>query len=610
MISLSEVHASLSLFAESFTGQPVAITTVEDTRGCWPWTEAPAAQPVSLPAHMESRASYRIVLLHQLLRQVGAVSDLLASPAGQVLDLVESHRVMAEIRRDYPGATEDLRRVAQAAAAGVPAHEGPGGLAESAAAIMALLRWHSLSQGSAGQTDGKRATAVAVFDQVLRADATGRTSVQVASELMALLYGDDSLAFAALIDADPDEYGESVPTESSTGVSLDGGTPSEVVDSDGLAGGQLSNDLSEHDYASQQADESESLPPGIDLPKASGLRSLPARSRTYVYDEWDYHRRQHRPAWCRVIEEQLSGNDHDFLNGVRARYPQLRAQIRRSMLRLPAQQLVRVHRSLDGDELDLDAAIEAVTDRRAGAPVDDRLQIRRDRASRDVATAFLVDLSASTSSPAVPPEPEVFENTADPMDDPMSHGPVWDAPPVTDPVRRVIDVAKDAVALMADALHELGDLYAVYGFSGTGRDAVEFKVGKDFDDRTSTTSWASIGAMKPLRYTRMGPAVRHATAKLAMVAASTKLLIVVSDGYPQDVDYGHDRNDRDYGMHDTARALLDATNAGIEPFCVTIDPAGHDYLRVMCPDGRYLVIDDVESLPEELARLYLGTLGD
>jgi len=107
----------------------------------------------------------------------------------------------------------------------------------------------------------------------------------------------------------------------------------------------------------------------------------------------------------------------------------------------------------------------------------------------------------------------------------------------------------------------------------------------------------------------MGPAVRHAAAKLGGVAAQTKLLIVVSDGYPQDTDYGRDRNDRDYGMHDTARALRDATNAGIETFCVTIDPAGHDYLREMCPDGRYLVIDDVESLPAELAKLYLLTMG-
>jgi nitric oxide reductase activation protein len=203
----------------------------------------------------------------------------------------------------------------------------------------------------------------------------------------------------------------------------------------------------------------------------------------------------------------------------------------------------------------------------------------------------------------------VVEASSDPFDDPMSYGPIWDAPRTVEPIRRVIDVAKDAVALMGDALQDLGDRYAVYGFSGTGRDHVEFKIGKDFADRANASSWASIAEMKPLRYTRMGPAIRHASAKLQAVGAQTKLLIVISDGYPQDVDYGADRNDRDYGMHDTARALADAERVGIGTFCVTIDPAGHDYLRDMCPDGRYLVIDDVESLPEELAKLYLGNVG-
>ena len=104
----------------------------------------------------------------------------------------------------------------------------------------------------------------------------------------------------------------------------------------------------------------------------------------------------------------------------------------------------------------------------------------------------------------------------------------------------------------------------------------------------------------------MGTAVRHATAKLQAEAARTRLLIVISDGYPQDVDYGEDARDRAHGMHDTARALADAERAGVDTFCITIDPAGHDYLREMCPDQRYLVIDEIEALPAELAKVYLA----
>jgi nitric oxide reductase NorD protein len=150
----------------------------------------------------------------------------------------------------------------------------------------------------------------------------------------------------------------------------------------------------------------------------------------------------------------------------------------------------------------------------------------------------------------------------------------------------------------------LGDRHAVYGFSGEGRDHVDVHVAKDFDDRTSPATWAAIGAMRSLRYTRMGPAVRHATAKLAAQPSRTKLLVVISDGYPQDIDYGPTRGDNEYGLQDTARALQEAIEAGIHPYCVTIDPAGHDYLRRMCPAGSYVVIDDVGALPGELTNLY------
>jgi nitric oxide reductase activation protein len=102
----------------------------------------------------------------------------------------------------------------------------------------------------------------------------------------------------------------------------------------------------------------------------------------------------------------------------------------------------------------------------------------------------------------------------------------------------------------------------------------------------------------------MGPPIRHATAALRRHAARTKLLVVVSDGYPQDRDYGPVRGDSTYGVADTAKALEEAERHGITTFCITVDPAGHDYLRVMCPGERYAVIDDVEALPTELAKLY------
>ena len=269
-----------------------------------------------------------------------------------------------------------------------------------------------------------------------------------------------------------------------------------------------------------------------------------------------------------------------------------------------------MHHADEGDELDLDAVIEAVVDRRTGHTVDDRLHVRRDRAQRDVATAFLVDLSASTSSPIPDPEAlaaEAAAAAAAAEEEMIQYRGGWIDPyemPPPEIGRRILDVAKESVAVMCDALELLGDRHAVYGFSGEGRHHVDVHVAKEFDDRTSPATWAALSAMRSLKYTRMGPAVRHVTAKLAAQPSRTKLLVVISDGYPQDIDYGPVRGDREYGLQDTARALRDAVDAGVAPYLLTIDPAGHEYLRRMLPDHSYVVIEDVDSLPRELATLY------
>jgi nitric oxide reductase activation protein len=170
--------------------------------------------------------------------------------------------------------------------------------------------------------------------------------------------------------------------------------------------------------------------------------------------------------------------------------------------------------------------------------------------------------------------------------------------------RRVIDIQKEALALMVQALEALGDEYGIYGFSGDGRESIEFYVAKEFGDRLSLQVWNAIAAMRSRRYTRMGAAIRHTIRKLARRDERRKVMLVISDGYPQDTDYGPDPGDREYGIHDTAQALREAELAHIQTFCVTIDRAGHDYLREMCPEGRYLIIDEVESLPAELGKVY------
>ncbi len=157
---------------------------------------------------------------------------------------------------------------------------------------------------------------------------------------------------------------------------------------------------------------------------------------------------------------------------------------------------------------------------------------------------------------------------------------------------------------MAQALEEIGDLYAIYGFSGHGRDCVEFFDVKSFDEPLTQAVRARIGAIEPQRSTRMGAALRQAITKLRSVASRAKHLILLSDGFPQDFDYGEDRRSNVYGLRDTAMALREAQQAGVRPFCITVDRAGHDYLREMCEASRYLVIDDLAALPRELPKIY------
>ncbi len=325
--------------------------------------------------------------------------------------------------------------------------------------------------------------------------------------------------------------------------------------------------------------------------------------RSWLYDEWDVHGQRYLTAWCRVNERPLRGGDPGFISDVRRRHAALTRQVRHQFARITPQTWRRMRREPDGAELDLDEVVKAMVDRRAGLVDDEHLHIRQVRGTREVAAVFLLDMSSSTSTPVSPPEPR-YEPDPEP-DAILYRGSPWDEdepPPPTGPT--VLDVAKESLAVICDALQILGDEHAIYGFSGAGRDGVELYVAKDFAEAPSARTWARLAAMQPRSYTRMGPAIRHATARLKRVAARTRFLVVVSDGYPQDRDYGPSRGDATYGVADTAKALEEAERLGIVTFCITVDPAGHDYLGVMCPGDRYAVIDDVTALPEELPKLY------
>ena len=339
-----------------------------------------------------------------------------------------------------------------------------------------------------------------------------------------------------------------------------------------------------------------------------------ANTRSFLYDEWDYHNQTYLRGWCRLFEERLTSDEGtDALALVESVKPLARA-VRRQFEQVRPAGYQRLNKVPDGDELYLNAVIDARADMRVGNSPDERVYSRRERMRRDVGAVFLVDLSASTDDPieedekaqSPPPDPDApAQNLRDPYPDEDDEYPDLESRLAEEAAkRRIIDIQREAVVVMATALERLGDQYAVYGFSGYGADCVEFYVAKEFNQSLDKRALDAIAAMKPKRSTRMGPAIRHAVRKLEASGTALKVLMIVSDGFPQDCDYGPDRGDHEYGVQDTARALREAENVGVHTFCVTVDRSGHDYLRRMCPDDQYMVIEETDELPEALQKAY------
>lgn len=320
--------------------------------------------------------------------------------------------------------------------------------------------------------------------------------------------------------------------------------------------------------------EGRSLPSIVEECLAVEMETQPIREisahdgRATLYGEWDYRIEDYRTNWCRVVEQPADLGSDDFVTETLASHRSTVKSLRRvfECLRPPA--FRRVAGQPDGEEVDLDAVVRRTVEQWAGMEVDDRSYIRREKRERDVAAAFLIDISGSTSRD-------------------LGAG------------RRVIDIEKEGLVLLCEALDAVGDQYGVYAYSGQGRARIEFLTIKDFDDRLGAVTAHRLGGLAPRHQNRDGAAIRHATAKLLAREAKNRVLVLLSDGRPLDDQYKDD-----YSLEDTKVALREAKQRRIETFCVTIDREAENYLRLMYADARYCIIDRVEALPTKLSGIY------
>jgi nitric oxide reductase NorD protein len=282
--------------------------------------------------------------------------------------------------------------------------------------------------------------------------------------------------------------------------------------------------------------------------------------------EWDYRQRMMIPSYC-CVQEMLSR---------RATPCELPPALRRDAQRLRRQfEILRPgrgwrHGQPDGEELDLDACVRHAADC-AGGYYNDKQGLYRQSAhqERDLACLLLADLSMST---------DAWVNNRG----------------------RVIEVIRDSLFLFSEALAVTGDRFALYGFSSCKRQHVRIHRLKTFTERYTTTIRGRINAIKPGYYTRMGAAVRHATRLLGQQTAARRLLLLLTDGKPNDLDQYEGR----YGIEDTRMALLNARREGLHPFCVTIDQQADDYLPYLFGKDGFVLIHHPENLPRQLLKLY------
>ena len=303
---------------------------------------------------------------------------------------------------------------------------------------------------------------------------------------------------------------------------------------------------------------------GVDSSAAVGVTTQPDA----FYDEWDYRRAAWRHGWCHLYEMRAPVGDHAWVDEVRRRHAHLIRSIRRRFEALRGEDKPQ-RRQFDGEEIDLDAQVEARADRKSGTEPSPRLFIHRRRIERSLAVMFMVDMSGSTKG--------------------------W-----------VNDAERESLVLLCEAIEALGDSYAIYGFSGWTRTHCDIYPVKRFSDRYDAATRSRIAGIEARDYTRMGVAVRHLSGLLARQNTRHKLLVTLSDGRPD--DYGDEYRGR-YGIEDTRRALLEAREKGIRSYCVTIDRHGADYLPQLYGPAHYAVIDDARKLPQKIAEIYRKLTG-
>ncbi|MET0024176.1 MAG: nitric oxide reductase activation protein NorD [Sedimenticola sp.] len=293
-------------------------------------------------------------------------------------------------------------------------------------------------------------------------------------------------------------------------------------------------------------------------------------SQPYHYHEWDYQIQLHRPDWATVYERRQAKGDPEVIDKILTEHRPIAHRIKQIIDLLSPEGVQRQRGMEDGDEIDINAAVDAMISIRMGEQPNPRITMRNVLKNRDLSVVVLLDLSESTNEPIGGSE------------------------------KTVLELTREASSLVATAINGIGDPFAIHGFASDGRHDVQYYRFKDFNQHYDDDAKARLAGMEGGLSTRMGAAMRHAGHHLLKQPERRKLLLIVTDGEPADID----ERDPQHLRHDTKKAVEELYSKGVLSYCLTLDPNADNYVKRIFGANNYTIVDNVDKLPEQLPVLF------
>ena len=317
----------------------------------------------------------------------------------------------------------------------------------------------------------------------------------------------------------------------------------------------------------EEGDEEEAFDEKRKIEPGEELKGLPPRH----YPEWDYHSQTYRPDWASVYEGLHPSGNAGEIDKLLLKHEALAKRLKRMLDLLKPQDKVRIRYQEEGSELDLDIAIRSLIDFKSGATPDPRINMSHKTSGRDIAVMLLLDLSESLNEKVAGSE------------------------------QTILELSQEAVSLLAWAIEKLGDPFAIAGFHSNTRHDVRYMHIKGYSEHWDDDVKARLAAMQAGYSTRMGAAMRHAAHYLEGRQADKKLMLILTDGQPSDVDSQDER----LLIEDARQAVKELDQKNIYTYCINLDPKADEYVTDIF-GKQYTVIDHIERLPEQLPQLFMA----